>query len=203
MSDDRAATILVVDDVPVNVRPLEAVLTSRGYDVVSATDGRAALELAESTKPDLVLLDVMMPQPDGYAVCRRLREREETAVLPVLTASDGAEKTVAIEDGADDFIPAEMRATLAEREREAAARVAVAEERRAYCARVGAVRHKLPQALEEDREAPHRPRRDAPPAWSNAERRRRRRARPPAWARRPLDCTSTASHSRYRARRPR
>jgi adenylate cyclase len=107
MSGDGAARILVVDDVPENVRLLEAVLAPRGYDVVSATDGRAALELVESTKPDLVLLDVVMPQPDGYAVCRRLREHEETAVLPVImvTSSLGPEKTKAIEAGADDFIP--------------------------------------------------------------------------------------------------
>ena len=63
---DAVARILVVDDVPENVRLLEAVLEPHGYDVVSATDGHAALELAESAKPDLVLLDVMMPQPDGY-----------------------------------------------------------------------------------------------------------------------------------------
>ena len=67
---------------------------------------RTALDLAESAKPDLVLLDVMMPQPDGYEVCRRLRGREETAMLPVimLTASLGPEKTNAIKAGADDFI---------------------------------------------------------------------------------------------------
>jgi adenylate cyclase len=106
MSDDRAR-ILVVDDVPENVRLLEAVLDAHGYDVVSATDGDTALELALSAKPDLVLLDVMMPQPDGLAVCKRLREMEETAVLPVimLTASEGSEKTTAIEAGADDFLP--------------------------------------------------------------------------------------------------
>ena len=107
MIGDRAARILVVDDVAENVRLLEAVLAPRGYDVVTAGDGLLALELAESAKPDLVLLDVMMPQLDGYAVCRRLREREETAVLPVImvTSSDGPEKTKAIEAGADDFIP--------------------------------------------------------------------------------------------------
>ena len=55
---------------PENVRLLEAVLAPRGYDVVSAGDGPAALELAESAKPDLVLLDVVMPQLDGYEVCR-------------------------------------------------------------------------------------------------------------------------------------
>jgi DNA-binding response OmpR family regulator len=99
------ATILVVDDVPQNVRLLEAVLVSQGYDVVSANDGNAALELVASAKPDLVLLDVMMPPPDGYEVCRRLREVEETAVLPVImvTAST-TEKTKVIQAGADDLI---------------------------------------------------------------------------------------------------
>jgi adenylate cyclase len=102
MSD---ATILVVDDVPQNVRLLEAVLVSKGYDVVSATDGNSALELVASAKPDLVLLDVMMPPPDGYEVCRRLREVEATAVLPVImvTAST-TEKTKVIQAGADDLI---------------------------------------------------------------------------------------------------
>ena len=105
MSDDPAR-ILVVDDVPENVRLLEAVLDAHGYEVVSATDGHAALDLAVSARPDLVLLDVLMPQPDGLAVCKRLREQEETAVLPVimLTASEGSEKTTAIEAGADDFL---------------------------------------------------------------------------------------------------
>ena len=106
MSGD-AARILVVDDVPENVRLLEAVLEAQGHDVVSATDGQTALELAVSAEPDLVLLDVMMPPPDGLEVCKRLREHEETAVLPVimLTASVGSEKLTAIEAGADDFIP--------------------------------------------------------------------------------------------------
>jgi adenylate cyclase len=103
MSGD--ARILIVDDVPQNVRLLEAVLEPRGYDIVSATDGEGALALVESAKPDLVLLDIMMPPPDGYAVCRRIREREETAVLPVImvTANPG-EKAKAIEAGADDLI---------------------------------------------------------------------------------------------------
>jgi len=102
-----SARILVVDDVPENVRLLDAVLSSQGYEILQATDGRTALELASTAEPDLVLLDVLMPGIDGYEVCRRLREREETAVLPVimLTASDGQEKTKAIEAGADDFIP--------------------------------------------------------------------------------------------------
>jgi adenylate cyclase len=103
MSDD--ARILVVDDVPPNVRLLEAVLVPRGYEVISATDGARALELVASAKPDLVMLDVVMPQPDGYAVCRAIRERDETAMLPVImiTAST-SEKTEAIRAGADDLI---------------------------------------------------------------------------------------------------
>ncbi len=107
MSDNGKPTILVVDDVPENVRLLEAVLTPRGYQVVSATDGKTALELVTSASPDLVLLDVVMPGMDGYAVCSQLREHEETAVLPVImiTSSIGHEKTRAIEAGADDFIP--------------------------------------------------------------------------------------------------
>ena len=94
-----------MDDVAPNVRLLEAVLAPRGYDVVSATDGARALELVASAKPDLVMLDVVMPQLDGYAVCRRIREREETAMLPVImiTAST-SERTEAIRAGADDLI---------------------------------------------------------------------------------------------------
>ena len=104
MSGDDAR-ILVVDDVAPNVRLLEAVLAPRGYDVVSATDGDSALELVASAKPDLVMLDVVMPQPDGYAVCRRIRENEDTAMLPVImiTAST-SERTEAIRAGADDLI---------------------------------------------------------------------------------------------------
>jgi adenylate cyclase len=104
---DPAARILVVDDVAQNVRLLQAVLEAHGYEIVSTTDGHGALELAVSASPDLVLLDVMMPELDGYAVCRQLRAQEETAMLPVimLTASEGTEKTKAIAAGADDFIP--------------------------------------------------------------------------------------------------
>jgi adenylate cyclase len=107
MSSNGAAKILVVDDIPENVRLLEAVLAPRGYEVVGAHDGAEALDLVESESPDLILLDVVMPGMDGYAVCQRLRQDEETAVLPVImvTSSIGEEKTKAIEAGADDFIP--------------------------------------------------------------------------------------------------
>ena len=79
----------------------------RGYTVVSATSGEQALELVERERPDLILLDVVMPGMDGYAVCQALRKGEDTAVLPVImvTSSIGPEKKKAIEAGADDFIP--------------------------------------------------------------------------------------------------
>jgi DNA-binding response OmpR family regulator len=104
---ERTPKILVVDDVPENVRLLEAVLVPRGYEVVTAHDGDAALDLVEAEEPDLILLDVMMPGRDGYAVCSSLRANDSTAMLPVImvTSSVGQEKTRAIEAGADDFIP--------------------------------------------------------------------------------------------------
>jgi adenylate cyclase len=106
LSVEAEAKILVVDDVPANLRLLGAFLAPHGYDVITATDGQAALEVVEAASPDLVLLDVLMPRMDGYAVCRRLREREETAVLPVImvTSSTGQERMKAIEAGADDFV---------------------------------------------------------------------------------------------------
>ena len=107
MSSNGAGKILVVDDIPENVRLMEAVLVPRGYEVVAATNGEEALSLVGREEPDLILLDVVMPEMDGYAVCRSLRANEDTAVLPVImvTSSIGPEKTKAIEAGADDFIP--------------------------------------------------------------------------------------------------
>jgi DNA-binding response OmpR family regulator len=104
---DTRPRILVVDDIPENVRLLEAVLAPRGYDVLTANDGIAALDVVRAEQPDLILLDVMMPGLDGYGVCTELRANDETAVLPVImvTSSIGSEKTKAIEAGADDFIP--------------------------------------------------------------------------------------------------
>jgi adenylate cyclase len=100
------ATILVVDDLPQNVRLLEAILAPRGYRVAAAPSGRAALEHVAAAPVDLVLLDILMPEMDGYAVCRVLRAQPSTSFLPVvmITASGEQEKVAAIEAGADDFI---------------------------------------------------------------------------------------------------
>jgi adenylate cyclase len=98
--------ILVVDDTPANVRLLEAVLRPRGYEVLRAGSGPEALEAVARDRPDLVLLDIVMPGIDGYEVCRQLRATPASAVLPVvmITASGNEEKLRALEAGADDFI---------------------------------------------------------------------------------------------------
>ncbi len=104
MTDET--TILVVDDQAQNVRLLDAVLSPRGYRVVSANSGEKALDLLSEEQPHLVLLDILMPGMDGYEVCRRIRANPDTAYLPVvmITASDAQQKVRGIEAGADDFI---------------------------------------------------------------------------------------------------
>ena len=106
MSPEDTATILVVDDAPQNVRLMEAVLTANGYTVVSAASGPEALERVLAAQPDLVLLDIQMPEMDGYEVCRRIRSDSATRFLPVvmITSSDAEIRVNAIEAGADDFI---------------------------------------------------------------------------------------------------
>ena len=98
--------ILAVDDIPQNLRLMEAVLTPNGFEVVTAGTGEDALLQVLKEKPDLVLLDIMLPGIDGYEVCRRLRADPKTSFLPVVmvTASGLPEKVRAIEAGADDFI---------------------------------------------------------------------------------------------------
>jgi CheY-like chemotaxis protein len=98
--------VLAVEDLPANVRLLDAVLSPRGYRVLGAGSGPEALALVAEHRPDLVLLDIVMPEMDGYEVCRRLRQDPSTAFLPVvmITASGDQERLLAIEAGADDFV---------------------------------------------------------------------------------------------------
>ena len=102
-----SARILVVDDVDVNVRLLEAKLTIEYYDVLTCNSGAAALTLAAEQQPDLILLDVMMPGMDGFETCRRLKAQAETRHIPVVlvTALDGRQDRIrGLEAGADDFL---------------------------------------------------------------------------------------------------
>ena len=102
----ESGTILVVDDLPENLRLLQAVLEPRGYEAVLAASGEEALERLASDPIDLILLDVVMPGIDGFEVCRRVRADEKTRFLPLvmITASEDLEKRAAIEAGADDFV---------------------------------------------------------------------------------------------------
>src|ERR1700747_2634376 len=99
--------ILVVDDTPKNVKLLADLLAVKGYSVATASSGREALAQIEAHQPDLVLLDVVMPEMSGYEVCREIRGNPATAMLPVVmvTALDPNEERVkGIEAGADDFL---------------------------------------------------------------------------------------------------
>ncbi|CAN7150634.1 PleD family two-component system response regulator [Brevundimonas sp. LjRoot202] len=101
------ARILVVDDVEPNVRLLEAKLTIEYYEVLTAMDGATALEIAAAERPDIILLDVMMPGMDGFETCRRLKADPVTRHIPVVlvTALDGREdKIKGLDVGADDFV---------------------------------------------------------------------------------------------------
>ena len=101
-----ASRILVVDDVPTNVKLLEAILSNNGYGVVTAANGEEALERVAEQAPDLVLTDVQMPGIDGHEVVRRLRADPATSFLPIVmvTSSEGEDRAAAIEAGADDFV---------------------------------------------------------------------------------------------------
>ena len=101
------AKILVVDDTPKNVKLLADLLTVKGYAVITAASGREALAQVEAEQPDLVLLDVVMPEMSGYEVCRKIRANPATEILPIVmvTALDPSEERVkGLEAGADDFL---------------------------------------------------------------------------------------------------
>ena len=102
-----SARILVVDDVPANVKILEAKLKASYFTVLTASNGYEALEVAAAEAPDLILLDIMMPEMDGYECCQRLKADPALAHIPVVmvTALDHADARVrGLEAGADDFL---------------------------------------------------------------------------------------------------
>lgn len=99
--------VLIVDDLAPNVKLLEAKLANEYYDYESCTSGVEALEKVKSFQPDIVLLDVMMPEMDGFEVCKRLKEDPLTAQIPVVMVtalSDMEDRVRGLESGADDFI---------------------------------------------------------------------------------------------------
>jgi two-component system, cell cycle response regulator len=102
-----SARILIVDDIPVNIKLLAAKLARDYYVVSSAGNGREALEKVDAEKPDIILLDVMMPEMDGFETCRRLKANPSTAYIPVImitALSDVADRVRGLAAGADDFL---------------------------------------------------------------------------------------------------
>ncbi len=101
------ARVLVVDDVPANVKLLEAKLSAEYYEVITAVNGQQAIEVAEAEMPDIILLDVMMPVMDGFTACRKLKENSRLRHIPVImiTALDQpSDRVQGLLSGADDFI---------------------------------------------------------------------------------------------------
>ncbi len=107
--------ILVVEDEPTLVETLEYNLARQGYDVCTAADGLAALDVARQERPDLIVLDIMLPKLDGFEVCRILCREMNVPILMLTARADEIDKVVGLEMGADDYLtkPFSMRELLA------------------------------------------------------------------------------------------
>jgi len=101
------ALVLVVDDLPQNVKLLEVKLTNEYYDVITASNGFEAIEMAKTKNPDIILLDVMMPEMDGFEACRKIKADRDIAHIPVVMVtalSDPSDRVQGLSAGADDFL---------------------------------------------------------------------------------------------------
>ena len=99
-----AKKILVVDDEKRIVEILQAYLERDGYQVIAAYDGRSALELARSNSPDLIILDLMLPEVSGWDVCRELRRESDVPIIMLTARDDTTDKVIGLELGADDYV---------------------------------------------------------------------------------------------------
>ena len=111
------ARILAVDDSPTILEMIKSILESEGYDVITAVDGAEALETARADKPDLILLDVMLPKLDGYRVCRLLKFDQNYKDIPIVMLTAKAEEqamATGVRTGADQYLtkPVEPDALL-------------------------------------------------------------------------------------------
>jgi two-component system KDP operon response regulator KdpE len=97
-------TILVIDDEEPQVQLLRLCLEDEGYRVVSATDGRQGLYLAEEESPDLVVLDLMMPRMDGWETCRRIRDWSDVPIIMLTAKNAAVDKVRGLDLGADDYL---------------------------------------------------------------------------------------------------
>ena len=107
--------VLVVEDEPVLLETLEYNLARQGYEVCTAADGPAALDVAREEQPDLIVLDVMLPGMDGFEVCRTLRPEMSVPILMLTARDEEIDKVVGLEVGADDYMtkPFSMRELVA------------------------------------------------------------------------------------------
>src|SRR5690606_5006734 len=103
--------VLVVEDEPSLIETLDYTLRRQGYDVITAADGRKALELARIQRPDLIILDIMLPGLDGFEVCRIVRQEMNVPILMLTARTEEVDKVVGLEMGADDYMtkPFSMR----------------------------------------------------------------------------------------------
>ena len=98
------ARILVVDDEPSILATMAPLLRTRGYDVITAMNGRAALELIDRDKPDLIVLDLGLPDVEGVEVCRSVREQSSTPIIILSARGAEGDKVRALDAGADDYV---------------------------------------------------------------------------------------------------
>ncbi len=112
MSNGR---ILVVEDEPSLIETLDYSLRKQGYEVVTASDGRKALDTARQQQPDLIVLDIMLPGLDGFEVCRILRKEMNVPIIMLTARTEEVDKVVGLEVGADDYLtkPFSMRELVA------------------------------------------------------------------------------------------
>src|ERR1700730_6657386 len=105
MPDPAAKTCaLVVEDDPNIVDLIRSNLAVRGFDTVVSTDGARALQLLETEAPDIVLLDLMLPEVDGFQLCKQIRERSAVAIIVVSARGGERDKVTALNMGADDYM---------------------------------------------------------------------------------------------------
>ena len=99
-----SARVLVVDDEKNIVDIIKYNLKKEGYEVITAYDGEGAVKLNEENEPDLILLDIMMPKLDGYAACRKIREKYDTPIIMLTARAEEVDKVLGLELGADDYV---------------------------------------------------------------------------------------------------
>ena len=101
---EKMTTILLIDDDQMITGPVQRALEQHGYDVLVANNGRFGLEIALAKRPDIVILDVMMPEMDGWAVCRELRNQSGVPILMLTALGEEVDRILGLELGADDYL---------------------------------------------------------------------------------------------------